>query len=251
MGIFSYMFENIDQIMRLLLEHIQLTAIAVGLAILVGLPLGILISYVKPLNKPVMGATNLIQAVPSMAFIGFAIPLLGIGTLPSVIVVFLYSLLPIVKNTYIGISQISPGTIEAARGIGLTRQQILWKVQLPLTLPMLMAGVRISAVTAVGLMTIAAFIGAGGLGFLVFSGISSVNNGMILAGAIPACILALAIDWVLSQVESLVTPVSLQPELLKTRSTLTAKTTSPEMECRRRSSLTGIYVWAECICQFS
>ena len=223
MGIFSYMFENIDQIMRLLLEHIQLTAIAVGLAILVGLPLGILISYVKPLNKPVMGATNLIQAVPSMALLGFAIPLLGIGTLPSVIVVFLYSLLPIVKNTYIGISQISPGTIEAARGIGLTRQQILWKVQLPLTLPMLMAGVRISAVTAVGLMTIAAFIGAGGLGFLVFSGISSVNNGMILAGAIPACILALAIDWVLSQVEALVTPVSLQPELLKTRSTLTAK----------------------------
>lgn len=223
MGIFSYMFENIDQIMRLLLEHIQLTAIAVGLAILVGLPLGILISYVKPLNKPVMGATNLIQAVPSMALLGFAIPLLGIGTLPSVIVVFLYSLLPIVKNTYIGISQISPGTIEAARGIGLTRQQILWKVQLPLTLPMLMAGVRISAVTAVGLMTIAAFIGAGGLGFLVFSGISSVNNGMILAGAIPACILALAIDWVLSQVESLVTPVSLQLELLKTRSTLTAK----------------------------
>lgn len=217
------MFENTDQIMRLLLEHIQLTAIAVGLAIIVGLPLGILISYVKPLNKPVMGATNLIQAVPSMALLGFAIPLLGIGTLPSVIVVFLYSLLPIVKNTYIGISQISPGTIEAARGIGLTRQQILWKVQLPLTLPMLMAGVRISAVTAVGLMTIAAFIGAGGLGFLVFSGISSVNNGMILAGAIPACILALVIDWVLSQVESLVTPVSLQPELLKTRATLTAK----------------------------
>lgn len=223
MGIFSYMFENIDQIMRLLLEHIQLTAIAVGLAIIVGLPLGILISYVKPLNKPVMGATNLIQAVPSMALLGFAIPLLGIGILPSVIVVFLYSLLPIVKNTYIGISQISPGTIEAARGIGLTRQQILWKVQLPLTLPMLMAGVRISAVTAVGLMTIAAFIGAGGLGFLVFSGISSVNNGMILAGAIPACILALVIDWVLSQVESLVTPVSLQPELLKTRFTLKAK----------------------------
>lgn len=223
MSIFNYMFENTDQIMRLLLEHIQLTAIAVGLAIIVGLPLGILISYVKPLNKPVMGATNLIQAVPSMALLGFAIPLLGIGTLPSVIVVFLYSLLPIVKNTYIGISQISPGTIEAARGIGLTRQQILWKVQLPLTLPMLMAGVRISAVTAVGLMTIAAFIGAGGLGFLVFSGISSVNNGMILAGAIPACILALVIDWVLSQVESLVTPVSLQPELLKTRATLTAK----------------------------
>ena len=100
-------------------------------------------------------------------------------------------------------------------------------------------------------MTIAAFIGAGGLGFLVFSGISSVNNGMILAGAIPACILALAIDWVLSQVESLVTPVSLQPELLKTRSTLTAKRRRQKWSVGVVSSLTGIYVWAECICQFS
>ncbi|WP_298705434.1 glycine betaine ABC transporter substrate-binding protein [uncultured Veillonella sp.] len=214
MGIFDYMIQNYNQVGSLLLEHIRLTAVAVGLAILVGVPLGIMISYVKSLNKPIMGATNLIQAVPSMALLGFAIPLLGIGTLPAVIVVFLYSLLPIVKNTYIGISQIKPGTIEAAKGIGMTRAQILWRVQLPLTLPVLMAGVRISAVTAVGLMTIAAFIGAGGLGFLVFSGISSVNNGMIMAGAVPACILALFIDWILSYVEALVTPVSLQPNLI-------------------------------------
>lgn len=214
MGIFDYMIQNYSQVGSLLLEHIRLTAVAVGLAIVVGVPLGIIISYVKALNKPIMGATNLIQAVPSMALLGFAIPLLGIGILPAVIVVFLYSLLPIVKNTYIGISQIKPGTIEAAKGIGMTRAQILWRVQLPLTLPVLMAGVRISAVTAVGLMTIAAFIGAGGLGFLVFSGISSVNNGMIMAGAVPACILALFIDWILSYVEALVTPVSLQPNVV-------------------------------------
>ena len=220
MDIFNYMLQNSSQVWSLLLEHIHLTAVSVGLAILVGVPLGILISYVKPLNKPVLGFTNLIQAVPSMALLGFAIPLLGIGTIPAVGVVFLYSLLPIVKNTYIGISQINPQTIEAAKGIGMTRAQILFKVQLPLTLPVLMAGVRISAVTAVGLMTIAAFIGAGGLGFLVFSGISSVNNGMIMAGAVPACILALLIDWVLSAVESLVTPISLQPGVLKNKSAL-------------------------------
>ena len=214
MDIFSYMMQNSGQVLDLLLEHIRLTAVAVGLAILVGVPLGILISYVKSLNKPILGITNLIQAVPSMALLGFAIPLLGIGTIPAVGVVFLYSLLPIVKNTYIGISQIKPEMIEAAKGIGMTRAQILRRVQIPLTLPVLMAGVRISAVTAVGLMTIAAFIGAGGLGFLVFSGISSVNNGMIMAGAVPACILALVLDWVLAQVEALVTPVSLRSGVL-------------------------------------
>lgn len=214
MDIFNYMIQNSSQVLDLLLEHIRLTAVAVGLAILVGVPLGILISYVKSLNKPILGITNLIQAVPSMALLGFAIPLLGIGTVPAVGVVFLYSLLPIVKNTYIGISQIKPEMIEAAKGIGMTRAQILRRIQIPLTLPVLMAGVRISAVTAVGLMTIAAFIGAGGLGFLVFSGISSVNNGMIMAGAVPACILALVLDWVLAQVEALVTPISLQPGVL-------------------------------------
>ncbi len=215
MELFSYMFQNSGQVLQLLGDHIRLTAIAVGLSILIGVPLGILISYVKWLNKPILGFTNLIQAVPSMALLGFAIPLLGIGIVPSVVVVFLYSLLPIVKNTYIGITQIKPELIEAAKGIGMTKFQVLRKIQIPLTLPVLMAGVRISAVTAVGLMTMAAFIGAGGLGFLVFSGISSLNNGMIMAGAVPACILALFLDWILSMVEDLVTPISLQPGALR------------------------------------
>lgn len=217
MSLFSYLLENKEQVWQLLIEHIELTAISVLLAIIIGVPLGILISHLRWLNKPVLGLTNLIQAVPSMALLGFMIPLLGIGVVPSVIVVFLYSLLPIVKNTYIGITQIKPALIEAAKGIGMTRWQVLRKVQIPLTLPVLMAGVRISAVTAVGLMTIAAFIGAGGLGFLVFTGISALNTGMILAGAIPACLLALFLDWVLSLLEDLVTPVSLQPDALRQR----------------------------------
>lgn len=215
MEMFSYLLNNSSQILFLLKEHIQLTVIAVGLAIGVGVPLGIFISYVKAFSKPILGFTNLIQAVPSMALLGFAIPFLGIGTVPAIVVVFLYSLLPIVKNTYTGINQINPQIIEAARGIGMTRAQVLCKVQLPLTLPILMAGIRISAVTAVGLMTIAAFIGAGGLGFLVFSGISTINTAMILAGAIPACLLALAIDGILSLIEDLVTPMSLHPAQLK------------------------------------
>ncbi|WOO35189.1 glycine betaine ABC transporter substrate-binding protein [Anaerocolumna sp. AGMB13020] len=207
---FNYIFQNKAQILSLTLEHIQLTAIAVGLAILLGVPLGILISYVNKLNKPVLAIANIIQAVPSMALLGFAIPFLGIGTLPAVVMVILYSLLPIIKNTFTGIKNINPQTIEAARGIGLTKIQILFKIQIPLALPVIMTGVRISAVTAVGLMTMAAFIGAGGLGFLVFSGIRTVNNFQILAGAVPACILALLVDFLIGIVEKLVTPVSLQ-----------------------------------------
>ncbi|NLP34743.1 MAG: ABC transporter permease subunit [Clostridiales bacterium] len=213
MNFIKYIIENRNQIIGLTLEHIELTAIAVGIAVLIGVPLGILISYVKKLNKPILGIANVVQAIPSMALLGIMIPLLGIGTLPAVFMVIVYSLLPIIKNTYTGIQSINPQTLEAAKGIGLTKFQILSKVQIPLALPVIMAGVRISAVTAVGLMTMAAFIGAGGLGFLVFSGIRTVNEVQILAGAIPACILALLVDYLMGLVEKLVTPISLQKSI--------------------------------------
>ena len=209
---FNFVSENIGQIASLTLEHIQLTCIAVGLSIVVGVPLGILISYVKPLSKPILSVANIIQAIPSLALLGLSIPLLGIGEVPSVVMVVIYSLLPIIKNTFIGLNNIDPLTMEAARGIGLTKTQRLFKVQLPLALPVIMAGVRISAVTAVGLMTMAAFIGAGGLGYLIFSGIRTVSNAQILAGAIPACLLALLVDWLIGMIEKIVTPISLQKE---------------------------------------
>ncbi len=141
--------------------------------------------------------------------------ILGIGTVPAVTAVVLYSLLPIVKNTYIGIDNINPQTIEAAKGIGLTKFQILTKIQIPLALSVIIAGIRISAVTAVGFMTIAAFIGAGGLGFLVFSGIRLIDNAQILVGAVPTCILALTVDFIAATVEKLVTPISLQKNVTK------------------------------------
>ena len=209
-ALLKYMADNSAQLIDLLIEHIELTFVAVGIAILVGVPLGILISYVKQLSKPIVGVANVIQAVPSMAMLGLAIPLLGIGVLPAIFMVTLYSLLPIIKNTYTGIASIDPEMVEAAKGIGLTRGQILTKVKIPMALPVIMAGVRISAVTAVGLMTMAAFIGAGGLGYMVFSGIRTANNLQILAGAIPACILALIVDFLMGVVERLVTPISLQ-----------------------------------------
>ncbi len=207
---FNYLLGAKDQIITLLFEHIKLTALSVGIAILIGIPLGILISYIKKFNKPVLGIASVVQAIPSMALLGFAIPFLGIGTKPAIVMVVLYSLLPIIKNTTTGINNINPDMLEAARGIGLTKFQILVKVQIPLALPIIMSGVRISAVTAVGLMTMAAFIGGGGLGYLVFSGIRTVNNYQILAGAIPSCILALLVDGLFGIIESLVTPISLQ-----------------------------------------
>lgn len=210
MNFWNYIISNYPQILSLLIEHLKLTAVSVGLAILIGVPLGIFISYAAKASKPVLSVANVIQAIPSMALLGFMIPILGIGVIPAIVAVVLYSLLPIIKNTYTGIENINPQTLEAAKGIGLTPFQVLTKVQIPLALPVIMAGVRIASVTAVGLMTMAAFIGAGGLGYLVFSGIRTVNNNQILAGAIPACLLALMVDFLIGLVEKLVTPVSLQ-----------------------------------------
>jgi len=198
----NYVTSNYEQITELLGQHLYLSIISVLIAIIIGIPLGILISNEPKLSKPIIGTTNVIQAVPSLALLGFLIPFIGIGSNPAIVMVVLYSLLPIVKNTYTGLTNIDGDILEAAKGIGLTKSQTMRKVQLPLAFPMIMAGIRISAVTAVGLMTIAAFVGAGGLGYLVFSGVQTVDNNMILAGAIPACILALLIDFVVGKLEA-------------------------------------------------
>ncbi len=204
-----------DKIIQLSIQHMSLTITAISIAILVGVPLGIIISRVDSFRKIILGFVNLVQAVPSMALLGLLVPILGIGSKPAIFMVVVYSLLPIVKNTYIGISTIDPVILESSKGIGLTKNQTLFKIQLPLALPMIMGGVRISAVTAVGLMTLAAFIGAGGLGYLVFSGVQTVNNTMILQGAIPACILALAVDYIFSKIELAVTPKGLDTKSVK------------------------------------
>lgn len=195
-----------SEIISLLLEHIELTIIAVLIAVIIGVPLGIIITKNRNLAKSVIGFANLVQAIPSLAILGFLIPLTGIGSTPAIIMVVLYSMLPIIKNTYIGISNINPDTLEAAKGLGMTEGQTLRLVKIPLAMPVIMAGVRISSVTAVGLMTIAAFVGAGGLGYLVFSGIQTVDNNLILFGAIPAALLALLMDFITGKIENSVMP---------------------------------------------
>ena len=194
------------EIFDLFIQHIQLTLFSILVAVLIAVPLGILIVRYRKLSGPVIGFTNLVQSIPSLALLGFLIPILGIGSKPAIIMVVMYSLLPIVKNTFTGLTNINPALIEAADGMGLTNTQVLFKVRFPLAMPIIMSGIRISSVTAVGLMTIAAFIGAGGLGYLVFSGVQTVNNNMILSGAIPACFLAIFLDFILGKVENIVVP---------------------------------------------
>ncbi|MDV4150343.1 glycine betaine ABC transporter substrate-binding protein [Clostridium sp. AL.422] len=194
------------EVISLLGEHIQLTIVAVLIAVAIGVPLGIAITKNKKIANVIIGFANLVQAIPSLAILGFLIPLIGIGSAPAITMVVVYSMLPLIKNTYTGITNINPDMLEAAKGLGMTNGQTLRLVKIPLAMPVIMAGIRISSVTAVGLMTIAAFVGAGGLGYLVFSGIQTVDNNLILFGAIPAAVLALLIDWVTGKIESVAMP---------------------------------------------
>ena len=202
----NFVIDRKTEIIGLFIQHIQLTIFSILVAVLIAVPLGILIVRYRKLSGPIIGFTNIVQSIPSLALLGFLIPIFGIGSTPAIIMVVMYSLLPIVKNTFTGLTNINPALIEAADGMGLTNTQVLLKVRFPLAMPIIMSGIRISSVTAVGLMTIAAFIGAGGLGYLVFSGVSTVNNNMILAGAIPACFLALFLDFIIGKVENIVIP---------------------------------------------
>lgn len=236
MNLVQYFQTNSQEVLRLIFAHLQMTLLAVGVAILIGVPLGILISYVKKIGPGILGAANIIQAVPSLALLGFLIPFLGIGFKPAIFMVVVYSLLPIIKNTATGLSNISADINEAGVGIGLTPFQLLYKVKLPLALPVIMAGVRISAVTAVGLVTLAAFIGADGLGYLVYSGIRTVNNTQILAGAIPACLMALGMDFLLALVEKTVTPIALRDDI--------KNLDQPQIKKIRRRQKTGLVVVA-------
>ena len=202
----NFVIERKTEILDLFMQHVQLTVFSILMSIIIAIPLSILIVRYRKLSTPIIGFTNIVQSIPSLALLGFLIPLFGIGSKPAIIMVVLYSLLPIVKNTYTGLTNINPSLIEASDGMGLTQTQVLLKVRFPLAMPIIMSGIRVSSVTAVGLMTIAAFIGAGGLGYLVYSGVSTVNNNMILAGAIPACLLAIFLDYVLGKIENIVIP---------------------------------------------
>ncbi|RTQ51745.1 ABC transporter permease subunit [Hymenobacter gummosus] len=185
------------------LQHIGLTAAALLLAVLLGVPAGLWLTRRPRWAPAVLGLAGVLQTVPSIALLGFLIPLLGIGPAPAIVALLLYSLLPIIRNTVTGIQGVSPAVVEAARGLGFTDGQVLRRVQLPLALPVLFAGIRTATVIGVGVATLAAYVAAGGLGEFIFGGIALNNPVMILAGALPAAALALAFDAALAGLQRL------------------------------------------------
>ena len=178
---------------------------AVGLACLAGIPIGMAITKNKKLANAVISVANVLQTVPSLAMFALLIPLVGIKEKNAITALFLYALLPIIKNTYIGIRNVDPSVIDAARGMGMSRTQILYKVQTPLAVPVIMGGVRIAAVTGIGVATIATLIGAGGLGKIIYQGLGMGNYPMMIWGAIAAALLALLTDFVLGLLEKAMT----------------------------------------------
>ncbi|SKC96675.1 osmoprotectant transport system permease protein [Chitinophaga ginsengisegetis] len=196
--LFEFVQQQSGKLLEQTLTHTGLTFISVLLAVAIGVPAGIFITRKKRLAAPVLGFAGIMQTIPSIALLGFMIPLLGIGPKPAIVALFLYALLPIIRNTYTGISGVDPTVTEAATGMGMSRRQLLMKVQLPLAMPVILAGIRTATVINVGVATLAAYIAAGGLGEFIFGGIALNNTNMMLAGAIPAALLALLFDWLLS-----------------------------------------------------
>jgi osmoprotectant transport system permease protein len=209
MNVLRFILQNHTQVLELTVEHLWMVGWSTVLAMLIGIPLGILIAHRPGLNKPVLGSANIIQTIPSLALFGFLLPVPWLGDRSdrlAILALTLYALLPIIRGTYTGIRGVDQAVIEAGRGMGMTESQLLWQVELPLATSVILSGVRVAAVISVGLATIAAAIGAGGLGEFIFRGLAMVDNRVILAGAIPAAILALLADFGLGWLERRLRP---------------------------------------------
>jgi len=201
--LWGFMAQQSDKLLTQTLQHIGLTFISLFIAVLIGLPLGIFITRKKQFSGTVLGIAGILQTIPSIALLGFMIPLLGIGAKPAIVALLLYALLPIIRNTYTGITGVDSAVKEAAVAMGMSKWQVLFKAELPLAMPVILAGIRTATVINVGVATLASYIAAGGLGEFIFGGISLNNTNMILAGAIPAALLAILFDFLLSRLQHL------------------------------------------------
>jgi len=211
MEFFEYIFDNADRIFFELLRHLQIIGIALPIAIAIGVPIGIAISNHKKTANIVIYFASVLMTIPSLALFGFMVALLapfnaGIGVPPAVIAVVVYSLLPLIRNTLVAIREVDPATVEAATGMGMTKTQILFKIRLPLAVPIIMAGLRNAAVMGVSVTTIAYLIGARGLGYFIFSGLSRSRLVMVLVGAILVGALGIGTNYGLLKLEELLTP---------------------------------------------
>jgi osmoprotectant transport system permease protein len=209
MNIVNFFIRHQNEILQATFQHIWLVGIAMLLAVAVGVPLGIIVTRHPWLSKPILGGANIAETIPSLALFGFLLPVPWMGERADRLVIValtLYALLPIIRNTSTGIESIDAAVRQAARGMGMTQNQILWQVELRLAVPTILAGVRVATVLTIGIATIAAAVGAGGLGEFIFRGLAMVNNQLILAGAIPAAALALLADSILGLLERRLRP---------------------------------------------
>jgi osmoprotectant transport system permease protein len=209
MNILNFFARHQREILQATLEHVWLVAMSMLLAVAIGVPLGIIVTRQPWLSKPILGGANIAETIPSLALFGFLLPVPWLGERADRLVIValtLYALLPIIRNTSTGIESINAAVRQAARGMGMTENQILWQVELRLAMPTILAGVRVATVLTIGIATIAAAVGAGGLGEFIFRGLAMVNDQLILAGAIPAAALALLADFILSLLERRLRP---------------------------------------------
>jgi osmoprotectant transport system permease protein len=209
MSLWQFFWQNRAEVWQITLEHLWMVGLAMLIAVAIGVPVGIWLTRRQRLEKPVLGIANVIQTIPSLALFGFLLPAPWIGARAeriAVLALVLYALLPVIRNTYVGITGVDRAVVEAGRGMGMTGRELLFQVELPLALSVIIAGVRVATVISIGLATIAAAIGAGGLGEFIFRGLAMVNNVVILAGAVPAAILALLADFGLGLLEKRLRP---------------------------------------------
>lgn len=206
----EFVIEKQNMIITATLQHIYISFLSVLLGTLLAVPLGIWLTRKQKMAKYVLAISGILQTIPSLVLFGLAMPIFGIGLKPALAVLFLYSILPILRNTYTGINEVDHMYVEAARGMGMSSFQILWMVEFPLALPVIIAGIRISTVYIISWATLSAMIGAGGLGDLIFLGMQSVNYNIILSGAIPASILAVAAGLLIGLLQKAVTPRGLK-----------------------------------------
>lgn len=197
-----------SEVIRLLWEHIYMSLISLGLGVIVAVPLGILLSQVPKVANVVISIVSVLQTIPTLALLALMIPFLGVGKVPAIVALFIYSLLPILRNTYLGMSNVNPDLLDAAKGMGLKRMQIIRQVQLPLAVPVIMAGIRLSTVYVIAWTTLASYIGGGGLGDMIFNGLNLFRPDLILGGTIPVTILAVIVDLVMARIEEWVTPTT-------------------------------------------
>ncbi len=202
----AFLQENQAELLEKTWEHISISLLSLLAAIIVAVPLGIVLTKSDKLAKIVLSITSVLQTVPSLAILAMMIPFFGIGTVPAVIALFLYVLLPILNNTYLGIQSVNKDAREAGRAMGMTQNQLLRMIELPLAVPVIMSGIRLSAVYAISWATLASYIGAGGLGDFIFNGLNLYQPKLIIAGAVVVTLLALVTDFVLAYIEKITTP---------------------------------------------